>query len=60
MNALARLAQHIKKVVSFILLINVSLFGGGATAMKYCDIILERQAALSRTKMLSTKIGPVF
>ncbi|HCS80366.1 MAG TPA: ABC transporter substrate-binding protein, partial [Alteromonas macleodii] len=26
MNALARLAQHIKKVVSFILLINVSLF----------------------------------
>lgn len=32
MNALARLAQHIKKVVSFILLINVSLFGGGATA----------------------------
>ncbi|PTU04630.1 ABC transporter substrate-binding protein, partial [Pseudomonas sp. HMWF031] len=32
MKALATLAPHIKKVVSFILLINVSLFGGGATA----------------------------
>lgn len=32
MNALARLAPHVKKVISFILLINVSLLGGGATA----------------------------